>query len=488
VKVIKETKPTPSDIFFSMFNEDSEAFESSVLTAAIVLVKKNKHFLNTICSLKPTGGYHWDFLNGARNVALISYRNYRDLMEASGTSVTGRIPSWKVMFHFCSTLLETHPDLGSVADLPKVEAEWLKLSTVTKDQVEAVKTPGVLKAWLSSVRVTKELTSAAHNGEVKRNPGALINRLTKKVADIQLEESEVVQTVFDFGEIATYDPDTAEKISSGLPQLDKAIGGGYAKSNSYCFVAYTGTGKTTFGVQMAATFCNLQGLKGIFVTTEETPMQIKLRMIAHCCNIDWGYLMTNSATFEPTSLDPKKYAMYKKMMDNMSNSFRVVDWSVAGNINQDIEEVVEQFITDKGCAPDFLIFDWLGGALDNLSTSGGSNDGDRLRHVYNSAAERLRQIGKKYRPVVIYMMQAKANALNRSRVGQDMIGESFGPSKGVSAVIGMSAVQEDGGDEAGSKNTYAERQTLFVGKSRHGPGGAVPFRRNFAVQRLEPLV
>lgn len=482
-----DNTPTASDIFSGMFNEDTDLFELRMLATAITQVNQNKHFINTICNQKPSGGYHWDFLNRERNVILISFRNYRDVMEAGGQLLKGSIPPWLVMRHFCLTCLQTSPELGSVSDLPKVELEWNRIATITPEEIQCVSIPGILKAWLSYVRVSKEITSASHNGEVKRNPGALINRLTKKVSDLDIDSEETLKTEWDFGEISTYDPDTAERISSGLPLLDKAIGGGFAKSHSYCFVAYTGTGKTTFGVQMASTFCNLQGQNGIFISTEETPMSLKLRIISHCCGIDWGYLMTLPGDFDPRTLDPKKFETYQKMMGNMSANLRVIDWSIPSNIKGDIDEVVERYVADKGCNPDFIIFDWLGGALDQLSTSGNSKDGDKLRHVYNSAAERLRMIGKKYRSVIIYMVQSKAEALNKARVGQDMIGESFGPSKGAAAVIGMSAIQEQSTGETHSANTYAERQVLFVGKSRHGPGGAVPFMRNFAVQRLLPV-
>ena len=65
-----------------------------------------------------------------------------------------------------------------------------------------------------------------------------------------------------------------DRISSGIPGLDKLIGGGYVKNSVNLITGETGTGKTIFGAQYI-----WEGLKkgepGVYITMEEHPDELK---------------------------------------------------------------------------------------------------------------------------------------------------------------------------------------------------------------------
>ena len=64
-----------------------------------------------------------------------------------------------------------------------------------------------------------------------------------------------------------------KRISSGIPELDERIGGGYLAGRVLLITGDTGTGKTTFTIHFLHRAC-LEGKKCILVATEELPEDI----------------------------------------------------------------------------------------------------------------------------------------------------------------------------------------------------------------------
>jgi len=65
----------------------------------------------------------------------------------------------------------------------------------------------------------------------------------------------------------------AERLSTGVPGLDKMTGGGLIRGDTTLVTGPPGTGKTTFGIQFLMEGIS-RGEKGVFVTVEETPQKI----------------------------------------------------------------------------------------------------------------------------------------------------------------------------------------------------------------------
>ncbi len=78
--------------------------------------------------------------------------------------------------------------------------------------------------------------------------------------------------------------DFANRITTGIKDLDEMLGGGYPKGHIILITGNTGTGKSTFGMQFLA-----EGLKdgedGIFVNLEEPLPQVKKTAESH----GWDY-------------------------------------------------------------------------------------------------------------------------------------------------------------------------------------------------------
>ena len=64
-----------------------------------------------------------------------------------------------------------------------------------------------------------------------------------------------------------------ERISTGIPDIDKRIQGGFPAGESYLLTGEPGTGKTIFGLHFLYNAC-IQGKKCAMLATEETPEKI----------------------------------------------------------------------------------------------------------------------------------------------------------------------------------------------------------------------
>jgi len=64
-----------------------------------------------------------------------------------------------------------------------------------------------------------------------------------------------------------------KRISSGIPELDERIGGGYLAGRVLLVTGDTGTGKTTFAIHFLNRACR-DGKKCVMVATEELPEDI----------------------------------------------------------------------------------------------------------------------------------------------------------------------------------------------------------------------
>lgn len=465
-------------LFDSLYTNDKNNLEIGIIKAYLSFPDQFRSSEDSICEKKDSW-YHKDFSSRIRNMLFLSLRDCKKLNASVGADLPiTREFVWAV----AQSLWATYPELGNEGDIDDFNLEWDRVEQFPKDGSRLFGFPTLIKKWLQVVRAKKIVANASLMGDVENNPATFAEKLFKGVQDVDKISKTAAKTMFSFGEVAMNVNNPADILSSGFPQMDRKLGGGFFKGSSYLFVAFSGVGKSTVTTQWSSTFCVLQDAKGMVITTEERPDKIKLRYVAHCCEINWETIRNNKS-FDPSTLEPKKKELFKRMSEKLDDNLYLVDWTDPTEIDMDIEALVENFKKEKGCVPDFIIMDWIGGALEGLA----SQRNQEIRHVYNEAANTLTKCALRHDMVVIFMAQANADGVNNMRVGINQIAESKAMAKGVAAVIGMSALQDKNIDASGSsESTYQENQYLFLSKTRFGTGGTVPFRRKFEYQKLIP--
>ena len=277
-----------------------------------------------------------------------------------------------------------------------------------------------------------------------------------------------------------------------LPRLMKTIGGGFVRKEATMVCAMTGGGKTVLACQFARDFM-LQGIPTAYVTTEQPPDQLTIRkIVGHLqCNIE---VFTNrpeavnqnpDACIEVDAMpriimeDPRFVEGLTQISDAFAN-LRHVDWSKGEGLTVNANLGAEfQKMESTGFNPQVLIFDWIGSALD---ASAGKDV--KIHELYCRAAKWLIDYGKAKNCVVIVMAQLdKVRSINKPKPDVSMIGNSKNMIDNFTNCIMISSMME--GDA--SSGLHKPRQNLFVAKGRNGPGGVVPFQRDFHRQNCTEI-
>ncbi len=75
-----------------------------------------------------------------------------------------------------------------------------------------------------------------------------------------------------------------EVVETGIPGLDRIIGGGFPKGRTILVAGPAGAGKSTFGIQFLYHGILTEGESGIFVSFDELPAHVR----EECLNYGWN--------------------------------------------------------------------------------------------------------------------------------------------------------------------------------------------------------
>lgn len=284
------------------------------------------------------------------------------------------------------------------------------------------------------------------------------------------------------------------KLRSGLPDLDSALGGGYAWGETTMVAGMNGGGKTVLAVQ-AAVNAIMQGRRVAFITTEEPPHKLITRMVQNYCKmparrleaglvVDDGNKAGLLTNLIPVQLwaDPLYGGMLMMLDAMMSNFLWIIDWT------QESHSMVSEFDNEisklKAAAFDseVIIMDWVGGALEK------DKDVDRRRLLYEESVNHLVNHGKRHNTINFVMAQLdKVKAARKKRPTMDMLSECKTMSNNIHNWIGISSLTETNHDQEvfSTRPRLLPFQILNVDKCRDGPAGPVKVRIMFNEQRID---
>ena len=278
------------------------------------------------------------------------------------------------------------------------------------------------------------------------------------------------------------------KISTGIDTLDKALGGGFGRWQSTLIAGCQGGGKTVLACQLAVEF-GVQRRKVLFVTTEQSPTDLVLRFIANHCRVKYDRLSNREdiqALQDGTDqefdaipqwlwTDPSTADRMQALESVLGQYVCFMDWSTGKKSAEKHFGAELERIVQKGFDPEIIIFDWIGGGLDD------SRQEDR-RLIYEATAKYLIDLGKDTNRAMILLAQLNQTlAMGRAKPGANMMGECKTMGQTAWNFIGISSLLEKG-----SSAGFAALQNFYLEKARDGIGGAaVPVERNFAFQRFQ---
>lgn len=185
------------------------------------------------------------------------------------------------------------------------------------------------------------------------------------------------------------------QVSTGWPQLDRLLYGGFSRGELNIFAGGSGSGKSLVMMNIALNWLQ-QGLHGVYITLELSEELVSLRSDA---------MLTNQST-KDIRRDIENTGLKVRMESRKAGSYRIKGLPAQSNIN-DIRSFVKEYQIQTGNRIDFMMIDYLD-LLMPVSAKVSPND---LFVKDKYVSEELRNLAKE-----LGVLMVTASQLNRSAV------------------------------------------------------------------------
>ena len=187
------------------------------------------------------------------------------------------------------------------------------------------------------------------------------------------------------------------QVSTGWPQLDRLLYGGFSRGELNIFAGGSGSGKSLVMMNIALNWLGM-GLNGVYVTLELSEELTSLRTDA---------MLTNMSTKEIRK-DIEATELRVKMASKKFGNYRVKGLPAQSNVN-DIRAFLKEYQIQTGTKVDFVMIDYLDLVMP-VSVKVNPND-QFIKDKYVS--EELRNLAKE-----LGILMVTASQLNRTAVDE----------------------------------------------------------------------
>jgi KaiC/GvpD/RAD55 family RecA-like ATPase len=189
--------------------------------------------------------------------------------------------------------------------------------------------------------------------------------------------------------------DAGGQVSTGWPQMDRLLYGGFSRGELNIFAGGSGSGKSLVMMNIALNWVQL-GLHGVYITLELSEELTGLRTAA---------MLTNMST-KDIRKEKETAALKIKLVGKKAGSYQVKALPAQSNIN-DIRSFLKEYQIKTGHRVDFMMIDYLD-LLMPVSAKVSPND---LFVKDKYVSEELRNLAKE-----LGVLMVTASQLNRSAV------------------------------------------------------------------------
>ncbi len=368
------------------------------------------------------------------------------------------------------------------AAVPLILADMAAVITRDKHEIRGIE-DALIREWIFRVRITDHAetwTKTPGFGAVK-----LVEALSAELSHIG-STGKNKDALVDFG-VALDTPEAKSmRFPSSWPELNVALGGGYSRGEGTLWIGPSGGGKTVVACQEALSFVALSGLKGLYISTEQSPRKLEPRFIANFCDVDYNRIKDQ---FDADKLTPPERLRYTELRALMKGKFMWVPWSVnrSRSILVDLPSIIDD-AARRLDGIDFVILDWIGSAIGE-----GVTDASEKRLLLHNTAKFMADIAEQRQIITLSFAQANPEkGVDNPRITSETVHECKSLHMNMTNVIGISALWTE---DARAKSRdyspdkavqqYRAKQVFWVSKSRQsGFQGSVPVVREFQFQRF----
>ena len=189
--------------------------------------------------------------------------------------------------------------------------------------------------------------------------------------------------------------DAGGQVSTGWPQMDRLLYGGFSRAELNIFAGGSGSGKSLVMMNIALNWVQ-QGLHGVYITLELSEELTGLRTAA----------MLSGMSTKDIRKDKETAGLKVKLVGKKAGSYQIKALPAQSNIN-DIRAFLKEYQVKTGTKVDFIMIDYLD-LLMPVSAKVSPND---LFVKDKYVSEELRNLAKE-----LGILMVTASQLNRSAV------------------------------------------------------------------------
>lgn len=251
------------------------------------------------------------------------------------------------------------------------------------------------------------------NDKKSRTPDVLPD-LFKNALAISFESS-IGEDYYDDASVRwDYLHQKGQRITSGIPALDKALIGGWKNKTFNIFIAPPGVGKTMALVNNAAA-CLLEGKNVLYVSGEIEQSVVNQRIDANVLDM---------SIFEVQNMQKQNFLQalsHRKKINKEFGKLITKEFPTSSaNVNH-IRNLINEVIVKKNFKPDILFLDYL-----NIFNSVRSNKNSNMFERVKNASEEFRALATEFGIPIISATQTNRSGVGNSNIKQDSVAESFG--------------------------------------------------------------
>lgn len=226
-----------------------------------------------------------------------------------------------------------------------------------------------------------------------------------------------------FEDFYDYLQSSDEVISTGLPDIDKIIGGGFHRKTLNVIAGAPGRGKTLTMCSLASNNI-LDHKKVLYITLEMSEKKIKERIVSNIMDLDINGL----------SAIPKKTfkKLYENYIEKYKESIFIKEYAPNSVNANNIRRLLKELRDKRKFVPDIIYVDYL-----TIMKSTKKYSGDNSFGEHKTTSEDLRGIGVDYDLPVVTGSQIKREGADKTVVSISDISESFGIPMTADLIIGV---------------------------------------------------
>jgi len=269
-------------------------------------------------------------------------------------------------------------------------------------------------------------------------------------------------------------------IWTGVSSFDYHYGRTAQGGDAMLAFGLPGGGKTNLGCQTVGNTALHDGLS-LYVTTEVKIPTLMMRACSAVTSISYSALrgMTGSGMNHPAAAEFSAW-----VRTGPGKNIQFYDYREVQGIDykEKMERMLDSFYKLHGRAPDLIVWDWIGKALDS-----GYETPWQKREAYNGVADTMAVKADELDCVTLTLAQGSKETKNKVNLAMSDTQDSKSLADPMELAVGITSLMDTSEGDAGDRDVHKENQYLVVCKCREENALRLAVTRDFAYARFKAI-